>query len=69
MKKKAKRGVESRPARKFCSREDLLQCKGEPYPIKRLVCWARQKEGRPACRSCPERIGQLYLFGSPRQIE
>ena len=52
----------------FCSKEDMLQCKGEPYLIKRLVCWARRKEGRPACRSCPERVGQLYLFGSPRQI-
>jgi len=68
MGKKKEKAGQAKSTRGFCSKDDVLQCRGEAYPIKRLVCWARQKEGRAGCRACPERDRQLYLFGSPRQI-
>ena len=51
------------------SNDDLIQCPGRSYLIARYICWARQEEGDRRCRKCPEQGRQLYLFGSPYQVE
>jgi len=47
---------------------EWVQCKGQPYPITRDVCKARQQRKEKACKRCPERGPQMYLFESPLQV-
>ena len=54
---------------------DLIGCPACGYSITREICRARRLRtegdlpppGR--CRRCPENTGQLFLFGSPRQMD
>ncbi len=49
-------------------RAEWVQCKGQPYPITRDVCKARQQRREKPCKRCPERGPQLHLFESPLQV-
>ena len=43
--------------------DDLIDCPAQAYAIAREVCRAKR------CRRCPENTDQLFLFGSPKQIQ